>query len=107
MTTITAFDNDWYGRIIEKFSPGGGGHYGSDAKMIGDGGRAVLVGFCVLAQAIDGLTKEVRGLKNAVTPAYAGGSQDAGGSHVESLTEAVMGATAGLTQIADAINNRG
>lgn len=38
----------------------------------------------------------------AITPNVCGSSDDAG-KHVESLTEAVMGMTAGLCRIADAI----
>ena len=40
----------------------------------------------------------------AITPVTRG-SVDAAGVHVESLTEAVMGVTAGLVKIAGAINN--
>lgn len=41
---------------------------------------------------------------SAITPNIRG-SNDETGSHVESLTEAVMGMTAGLCQIANAIEN--
>ena len=40
---------------------------------------------------------------NAITPNIIG-SRDASGGHVESLTEAVMGVTAGLIRIAEAID---
>ena len=40
---------------------------------------------------------------DAITPCVAG-SQDATGGHIESLTESVMGVTAGLVQIAVAID---
>jgi hypothetical protein len=52
------------------------------------------------------LTRElvyaVRRLGDAITPNVVG-CQDAAGGHVESLTEAVMGVTAGLVRIADAL----
>jgi len=41
---------------------------------------------------------------NAITPIGAMSSDDAAGTNVRSLTEAVMGITAGLVQIAGAIN---
>jgi hypothetical protein len=44
----------------------------------------------------------VRRLGNAVTANVVGG-QDATGGHVECLTEAMMGVTAGLCRIAEAI----
>jgi hypothetical protein len=43
-------------------------------------------------------------IADAITPANAGHGADAAGGHVESLTEAAMGITAGLCRIADAIN---
>ena len=46
-----------------------------------------------------------RTLANAIMPLNVIGGTDATGIHVESLTEAVMGVTAALTMIADAINN--
>ena len=49
------------------------------------------------------IEEAVRRLAAAITPNSIG-SQDATGSHVESLTEAVMGITAGLVQIANAID---
>lgn len=47
----------------------------------------------------------VRGLRNAITPAAAAPGHDAAGGTVDSLTEAVMGMTAGLVQIAEAISS--
>jgi hypothetical protein len=44
----------------------------------------------------------VKRIASAITPNCIG-SNDASGSHVESLTEAVMGTTAGLMAIAEAI----
>ena len=52
-------------------------------------GQAVADGFSKLAEAI--------------TPLSVLAGTDAAGGRVESLTEAVMGVTAGLVQIADAI----
>ena len=50
------------------------------------------------------LTSAIRRVGAAITPNVCGG-RDATDGHVESLTEAVMGVTAGLVQIANAINN--
>ena len=44
-------------------------------------------------------------ISNAITPVAIPGT-DAGGGHVECLTEAVMGITGGLHAIADAINRK-
>ena len=44
-------------------------------------------------------------LANAITPISAMAGNDAAGGRVESLTEAVMGVTAGLTRIAEAISD--
>lgn len=52
----------------------------------------------------DALFRSLRSISEAVTPCKAPNS-DAAGVHVGSLTEAVMGVTAGLCQIADALNN--
>ena len=54
-------------------------------------GNAVANGFTKLARAI--------------TPLSAMAGTDAAGGRVESLTEAVMGVTAGLVQIAEAISD--
>jgi hypothetical protein len=45
----------------------------------------------------------VRALRDSVTPCLAGRSDETG-THVESLTEAVMGMTAALVQIAAALD---
>lgn len=50
----------------------------------------------------DGVVSAIRRLAASITPCIQG-NDDASGSHVESLTEAVMGVTAGLCRIADAI----
>ena len=55
----------------------------------------------VLHQA--GLT--LRSVASAITPVDAPAGKDATGGSVGSLTEAVMGLTAGAMHIADAINN--
>jgi len=55
-----------------------------------------------IANAVtDGFTK----LARAITPLSALAGTDAAGGSVESLTEAIMGVTAGLVQIADAIGD--
>ena len=55
-----------------------------------------------IANAVaDGFTK----LARAITPLSALAGTDAAGGRVESLTEAIMGVTAGLVQIADAIGD--
>ena len=48
------------------------------------------------------LLDEIHLLSSSITPHITGGT-DAAGTHVESLTEAVMGVTAGLFAIAEAI----
>ena len=53
------------------------------------------------AAVSDGLGK----LARAITPLSALAGTDAAGGRVESLTEAVMGVTAGLVQIASAITD--
>lgn len=49
------------------------------------------------------ISDAIRALARAVTPPGAMGSTDAAGTYAESLTEAVMGVTAGLVKIADAL----
>lgn len=48
------------------------------------------------------LSESIRSIGRAVTPCAVAGTDETG-SHVESLTEAVMGVTAGLCRIADAV----
>jgi hypothetical protein len=55
----------------------------------------------VLAQ----VARSGRAIAHAILPAAAASDSDAAGVTVDSLTEAVMGATAGLVQIADAIHD--
>ncbi len=57
-----------------------------------------------LAQALDHLSKTVGSVGKAITPTDALAGHDATGGVITSLTEAVMGVTAGLVQIAQAIN---
>lgn len=45
----------------------------------------------------------LRAVAHAILPADSAGGRDANGGHVTSLTEAVMGVSAGLGRIADAI----
>ena len=47
----------------------------------------------------------LRSVANAITDQGTFGGTDASGGHVRCLTEAVMGVTAGLVQIAEAIEN--
>jgi hypothetical protein len=58
-----------------------------------------------LVDVIDKLQHATRMVAGAITPLGIGIGEDAAGGHVESLTEAVMGVTAGLCKIADAIEN--
>lgn len=44
-------------------------------------------------------------IASAITPLGVCGGKDATGGHVESLTEAVMGMTAGLCRIAESLDN--
>ena len=62
-----------------------------DSDYDDDVGNALADGFVKLARAI--------------TPLSALAGTDAAGGRVESLTEAVMGVTAGLVQIAEAISD--
>lgn len=58
------------------------------------------------ANVVDVINEAARGafaIANAITPRGAAAGTDANGGHVESLTEAVMGMTAGLHAIADAL----
>lgn len=50
------------------------------------------------------LARATRSISDSITPSDAMPSQDANGGTVASLTEAVMGVTAGLFAIAEAIN---
>lgn len=52
----------------------------------------------------DAIHDGLKRVADAITPCAAGGT-DAIGGHVGSLTEAVMGTTAALCRIADAMNN--
>lgn len=56
-----------------------------------------------LVGAVDGMAKSMKRIADAITPNICGGKDETGG-HVESLTEAVMGVTAGLCKIAEAIS---
>ncbi len=47
----------------------------------------------------------VGSIRDAITKSGARGAHDAAGVYVESLTEAVMGVTAGLVQIAEALRD--
>ncbi|MGL6094604.1 MAG: hypothetical protein ACRC7O_02230 [Fimbriiglobus sp.] len=54
--------------------------------------------------SIDGVGESIRSLAKSITPNLVP-APDAAGGRVESLTEAVMGVTAGLCRIADAIGD--
>ena len=47
----------------------------------------------------------LKSIANAITPLGAMAGRDATGGHIASLTEAVVGITAALVQVAEAINN--
>ena len=51
------------------------------------------------------IANAVESLSASITPTIALGNTDAGGGYVSSLTEAVMGTTAGLFAIANAIGD--
>ena len=57
-----------------------------------------------LVDVVDFVASGLRCVARAITPNIPG-SKDATGCHVASLTEAVMGLTAGSVAIAEAINN--
>ncbi|MBK8106844.1 MAG: hypothetical protein IPK42_15180 [Betaproteobacteria bacterium] len=56
-------------------------------------------------EAADVIAEAVKDLARAVTPMSAIAGEDAAGGRVSSLTEAVMGITAGLVRIAEAIDD--
>jgi hypothetical protein len=58
-----------------------------------------------LADALVGLSAEVNKISNAIIPAGAIAGRDAAGGVVASLTEAVMGSTAGLVHISASIES--
>ena len=49
------------------------------------------------------LSEAIKDVANAIMPIGAAGGQDEAGGHVQSLTESIMGGTAGLCLIAGAI----
>lgn len=57
-----------------------------------------------IAKAVTELTEAARSVANAITPLGVLGSHDKAGTFAESLTEAVMGNTAGLVKIAESID---
>jgi len=58
-----------------------------------------------VVDVLDRLASHVVSVARAITPSEAVAGQDATGGHVASLTEAVMGLTAGMVQIASAIES--
>ena len=58
-----------------------------------------------VVDAIDDLADAVRTVRGAITPSGNHAPKDASEKHVDSLTEAVMGITAGLYAVAGAIEN--
>lgn len=62
----------------------------------------VVANFPEFIEAVQQAGQRIAG---AILPPGIAGGNDAAGGRVESLTEAVMGVTAGLVQIADALNN--
>ena len=67
-----------------------------DTDGSGEGGENVV-------DVLDRLARRAARIADAITPNIVG-NKDASGGHVESLTEAVMGVTAGLCAIAEAID---
>jgi len=57
-----------------------------------------------IVDVLDSLARQVGGVRKAITPNDCTAGTDATGGHVSSLTEAVMGLTAGMVQIAHAID---
>lgn len=57
-----------------------------------------------ISEQIEKLTDAVKRIPTAIYPSDSGGGHDETGGYITSLTEAVMGLTAGLCKIADAIN---
>lgn len=58
-----------------------------------------------VVDVLDRLSSCVRSVARAITPSESAAGQDATGGHVASLTEAVMGLTAGMVQIANSIES--
>jgi hypothetical protein len=58
-----------------------------------------------VVDVIDHLARRVGAVARAITPTDSLAGEDATGGRVESLTEAVMGLTAGMVQIANAIES--
>lgn len=58
-----------------------------------------------VVDVLAGLARAVRASASAISPADAAPGHDAAGGTVGSLTEAVMGVTAGLCRIADALGD--
>jgi hypothetical protein len=60
-----------------------------------------------VVDAVNYISLSLNRVAKAITPADAASGHDAMGGHVESLTEAVMGITGGLLEIARAIESHG
>ena len=58
-----------------------------------------------VVDVLDRLSWRVGSVARAITPSESVAGQDATGGHVASLTEAVMGLTAGLCRIAESIQS--
>ena len=58
-----------------------------------------------LCDIIEGLSDSARKIADAITPSDAAHGHDATGGTISSLTEAVMGVTAAMVRIADAIES--
>jgi len=57
------------------------------------------------SEAAETIDEAMLRIGNAICSSNASGGPDAAGGHVTCLTSSIMGVTAGLVQIADAINN--
>ena len=56
-------------------------------------------------EQVEAICYSIKSIASAITPLSAAAGTDETGGHVESLTEAVMGISAGLVRIADAIQS--
>lgn len=59
----------------------------------------------MIAEKFDDIFQAIKSIANSITPLGVGNGRDASGGHVESLTEAVMGMTAGLMAISHALES--
>lgn len=58
-----------------------------------------------ITEAVIDVSKSLQDIANAITPYTAEGNNDATGGYVRSVSEAIMGITAGLCRVADSISD--